>query len=145
MNTSISNLARLDGWDSRIEDVATAHAAIEPVWGVSDCLMAVGEAIHAVVGDNPLAQFKGKYKTEAGAARLMRRNGCADVKQVFELFLGLEPVNRFSARRGDVGVMLINGEYVSGFICSYGFAIKQPDGLAFYPLTDIEQAYKIGV
>lgn len=145
MNSSISNLVRLDSWDNRLEDIASTHASILPEWGASDCLMAVGEAIQAVVGNNPFEQFHKKYRTEAGAAKLMRRHGCENVKQVFETFLGLEPVNRFSARRGDVGVMMLNDEYVSGFICSYGFAIKQPHGIAFYPVSEIEQAYKVGV
>ncbi|MGU3577104.1 DUF6950 family protein [Brucellaceae bacterium C25G] len=145
MSSSISNLVRCEGWDRRLEDVATAHASILPEWGRSDCLMAVGEAINAVVSQNPFERFRGKYKTETGAAKQMRRNGCDNVKQVFETFLSLEPVNRFSARRGDVGVMLLNDEYISGFICSYGFAIKQPHGIAFYPVSEIEQAYKIGL
>jgi hypothetical protein len=74
----------------------------------------------------------------------MRANGCENVKDVFENYLKLEPVNRFSARRGDVGVMLINDEYVAGFICGSGFAVKQPSGLAFFPVTEIEQAYRVG-
>nr|WP_247879102.1 hypothetical protein [Brucella sp. 6810] len=107
--------------------------------------MAAADAIKAVTGEDPLAKFRGKYKTEAGAARKMRQNGCENVKDVFETYLRLEPVNRLSARRGDVGVIRINDEYVAGFICGSGFAVKQPHGLAFFPVTDIEQAYRIGL
>nr|WP_235858948.1 hypothetical protein [[Ochrobactrum] soli] len=106
--------------------------------------MTAADAIEAVIGEHPLAEFRGKYKTEAGAARKMRANGCESVKDVFETYLQLEPVNRLSARRGDVGVMLINDEYVAGFICGSGFAVKQPAGLAFFPVTEIEQAYRVG-
>nr|WP_235964090.1 hypothetical protein [Brucella pseudintermedia] len=98
-----------------------------------------------VTGEDPLAEFRGKYKTETGAARKMRANGCENVKDVFETYLQLEPVNRLSARRGDVGVIRINGEYVAGFICGSGFAVKQPHGLTFLSVTDIEQAYKVGL
>jgi hypothetical protein len=144
MNSSRSNSTRVNGWDRALEDVATAHVDILPEWGVSDCLLTAADAIAAVTGIDPLAGFRGKYKTEAGAARKMRQNGCENVKDVFEHYLGLEPVNRLSARRGDVGVMLINGEYVAGFICGSGFAVKQPYGLTFFPITEIEQAYKVG-
>jgi len=144
MNSSKSNSARISGWDRALEDIATAHVSITPEWGISDCLMTAAEAIEAVIGENPLAEFRGKYKTEAGAARKMRANGCENVRDVFENYLKLEPVNRFAARRGDVGVMLINGEYVAGFISGTGFAVKQPKGLAFYPVTEIEQAYRVG-
>nr|WP_313023125.1 hypothetical protein [Brucella intermedia] len=144
MSSSKSSSDRVPGWDRALEDLATAHVSIAPEWGVSDCLMTAADAIKAVSGDDPLSQFRGKYKTEAGAARKMRANGCENVKHVFESYLQLEPVNRLSARRGDVGVMLINGEYVAGFICGSGFAVKQPHGLAFFPVTDIEQAYRVG-
>ena len=145
MSSSITNSKRVDGWDRALEDVASAHVSIVPEWGVSDCLMTAADAIASVVGIDPLAKFRGKYKTEAGAARKMRENGCLTVKDVFETYLGLEPVNRLSARRGDVGVMVINGEYVAGFVCSYGFAVKQPHGLTFFPITEIEQAYRVGI
>lgn len=145
MKTSKSSSARVSGWDRALEDVASAHISIVPEWGASDCLMTAADAIKAVVGKDPLAKFRGKYKTEAGAARKMRANGCENVKDVFETYLDLEPINRLAARRGDVGVMIINDEYVAGFICGSGFAVKQPDGLAFFPVTDIEQAYKIGL
>jgi len=144
MSISKSSSARVPGWDRALEDLATAHVSIIPEWGVSDCLMTAADAIKAVIGEDPLAKFRGKYKTEAGAARKMRANGCENVKDVFENYLQLEPVNRFVARRGDVGVMLINGEYAAGFISGTGFAVKQTNGLAFYPVTDIEQAYKVG-
>ena len=144
MNSSKSNSARVQGWDRALEDIATAHVSITPEWGVSDCLMTAANAIEAVIGENPLAEFRGKYKNEAGAARKMRANGCENVKDVFETYLQLEPVNRLSARRGDVGVMLINDEYVAGFICGSGFAVKQPVGLTFFPVTEIEQAYRVG-
>ncbi len=145
MNSSKSSSARVPGWDRALEDIATAHVSITPEWGVSDCLMTAADAIEAVIGEHPLAEFRGKYKTEAGAARKMRANGCESVKDVLDTYLQLEPVNRLSARRGDVGVMLINDEYVAGFICGSGFAVKQPHGLTFYPVTDIELAYKVGV
>ncbi|MBC8718837.1 hypothetical protein [Ochrobactrum sp. Marseille-Q0166] len=144
MNSSKLSLDRVAQWDRALEDVATLHIHTPPEWGVSDCLMCAADAIKAVTSIDPLSKFRGKYQTEVGAARKMRQHGCENVKDVFETYLGLERVNRLSARRGDVGVMKINGEYVAGFICGSGFAVKQPIGLAFFPVTEIEQAYKIG-
>lgn len=144
MNSSISSLDRLSGWDRALEDFASGQLTIQPAWGRSDCLLTVSSAIQMITGIDPLEQFRGRYKTEAGAARKMRQNGCANVKDVFETYLSLEPVNRLSARRGDVGVILINGEFTAGFICGYGFAVKQPHGLVFFPVTEIEQAFKVG-
>ncbi|WP_250972480.1 DUF6950 family protein [Agrobacterium rosae] len=137
-------MIRVDGWDRALEDVASAQLTILPEWGTSDCMMSACEAIKAVVGIDPLEEFRGRYKTEAGAAKKMRGLGCNHVKDLFEIHIGLEPVNRFSARRGDVGVTVINDEFVAGFVCSLGFAIKQPHGTIFLPVSEIEQAYKVG-
>ncbi|KIQ05016.1 hypothetical protein RU07_02090 [Agrobacterium tumefaciens] len=144
MSSSISSLARSDGWDRALEDVASAQVPILPEWGTSDCVMSTCEAIKAVVGVDPLEEFCGRYKTEAGAAKKLRGLGCNHVKDLFEIHIKLELVNRFSARRGDVGVTIINGEFVAGFVCSLGFAIKQPQGTIFLPVSEIAQAYKVG-
>lgn len=144
MNTSISNSPRNDGWDRALEDVASAQVPVLPEWGKSDCVMSTCEAIKAVVGIDPLEEFRGRYTTEAGAAKKLRGLGCNHVKDLFEIHIKLERVNRFSARRGDVGVTVINGEFVAGFVCSLGFGIKQPQGTIFLPVSQIEQAYKVG-
>lgn len=144
MSISKSNLTRVDGWDRALEDVASAQVSVLPEWGVSDCLLSTSEAMEAVIGIDPLAKFRGKYATEAGAAKAMRRNRCQNVKDVFETYLKLEPVNRFAARRGDVGVAVINDEFVAGYVCFHGFAVKQPQGTIFLPLDQIHQAYKVG-
>lgn len=144
MSSSISSLARSDGWDRALEDVASAQVSVLPEWGTSDCMMSACEAIKAVVGVDPLEEFRGKYATEAGAAKAMRRNRCQNVKDVFETYLKLEPVNRFAARRGDVGVAVVNDEFVAGYVCFHGFAVKQPQGTIFLPLDQIHQAYKVG-
>lgn len=144
MSSSISNSIRVDGWDRQLEQVATDQVSVLPEWGSSDCLLSTSEAIQAVVGVDPLKKFRGKYTTEAGAAKAMRRNKCQNVKDVFETYIGLESVNRFAARRGDVGVTVINDEFVAGYVCFHGFAVKQPQGTIFLPLDQIHQAYKVG-
>lgn len=144
MSSSILSLPRSDGWERALEDLASAQVSVLPEWGVSDCVMSTCEAIKAVVGIDPLEEFRGRYKTETGAAKRMRGLGCNHVKDLFDVHMMLEPVNRFSARRGDVGVTIINGEFVAGFVCSLGFAIKQPQGTIFLPVIEIEQAFKVG-
>lgn len=144
MSSSILSLPRSDGWERALEDLASAQVSVLPEWGVSDCVMSTCEAIKTVVGIDPLEEFRGRYKTETGAAKRMRGLGCNHVKDLFEVHMRLDPVNRFSARRGDVGVTIINGEFVAGFVCSLGFAIKQPQGTIFLPVIEIEQAFKVG-
>lgn len=145
MNTSISHCKRLDGWELRLAEAITAHVDIVPDWGISDCLMTCGDVMFAVTGINPLEKFRNKYATEQGAAKLMKRNKCNDAEEVFEKYLAMTPVNRLSAHKGDVGVMIINDQITAGFYMELGFAVKVPSGLAYFPITEVKQAFKVGV
>lgn len=144
MNPSISNFDRLPDWDTRLADLSTVQLEVAPEWGSTDCLLTVGEAMEAVTGTNPLAKFKGKYTTEQGAAKLMRRHKCKTVEDVFEKYLKLIPVGRLSARRGDVGVMVIQGQLAAGYFTNHGFAVKQESGLGFFPVTEVKTAFRVG-
>lgn len=144
MNTSISSFERLPDWDFRLAHLSERQLETAPDWGTTDCLLSVGEAMEAVTGTNPLQKFVGKYTTEQGAAKMMRRNKCKNVEDVFEKYLGLTSVGRLSARRGDVGVMEINGDLAAGYFTNHGFAVKQESGLGFFPVTDVKTAFRVG-
>lgn len=135
-------LTRLPDWDRRLARVVEKHLHLPGEWGVTDCGMTVGDAVEAVTGTNPLARFAGRYKTEAGAARLMRKQGWHDMTDVLAS-MGA-PDGRLKAQRGDVATVMQGGQVTAGFVCDRGVAAKSEHGLAFYPVTDIIAAFKIG-
>lgn len=137
-------LTRLPDWDRRLARVTEHHMSLPGEWGVSDCLLTAGDAIEAVTGTDLLAPFRGRYKTEAGAARLMRRNGCETVDDVFRAFFALEPVGRLMAQRGDAGTIMQGDVLTAGYVTEQGFASKGPAGLIFSPVTGIVAAFKVG-
>jgi hypothetical protein len=138
------NLTRLPDWERRLVAVTRQHIAMPGVWGVSDCLLTAADSIEAVTGHDLLAPWRGRYRTEKGAARLMRREGCHDVDDVFRAFFALPPVGRLSAQRGDVGTILQGGQLTAGFVTGEGFAAKGERGLIFHPVTAIVAAFRIG-
>lgn len=146
MNSSISSsdMLRVLKWDLLIADFTSEQINVTPEWGVSDCLMVCGDAMSAIIGFNPLEEFKGTYTTEMGAAKKLRANGCENVQDVFANYLGLEPVNRLQAQIGDVGVTLINGELTAGYYSPMGFVVKSPSGLAIVDILEVIEAYKVG-
>lgn len=145
MSTSISNFKRHPDWENRLVTVMGIHRGQIGEWGQTDCLMTCGDVMQAVVGHNPLAQFIGKYDTESGARKILVKNKCKKLSDVFENFLELEEINRLSARRGDMGIVDINQEPHAGYFTEHGFAVKQPQGQIFLPITDVTKAFKIGV
>lgn len=90
-----------------------------------------------------LAQtIRGKYKTEIGAAKIMKRRGYQSVEDA--LADRFPPVARLKAQRGDVGVYERQGVICAGYVTEYGFAVKAEHGLEFVPQTDIKAAFQVG-
>lgn len=137
-------LTRVPDWDRALPLVVERHMALPGEWGVSDCLLTAGDAIEAVTGVDILAEFRGRYSTEIGAARLMRKHGCENVDDVFRVFFSLPPVGRLMAQRGDVGTVMQGGQLTAGFMTERGFAAKGEHGLVFHDITEIVAAFKVG-
>lgn len=135
-------LVRLPDWDRRLMVVTVHHLSIPAEWGVSDCLLTVADAIEAVTGVDLAAKIRGKYDSEAGAARLLRRRRLETVEDALAKLL--PETGRLLAQRGDVGTIERDGTVAAGFLTDRGFAVKDARGLAFYPQTAIRHAFKVG-
>ncbi|MBX8827265.1 hypothetical protein [Ochrobactrum sp. SFR4] len=135
-------LIRLTDWDRRLTGVTEKHIGLPMVWGESDCLLTVADAIEAITGKDFAEKIRGTYSDEQGAARAMRRRKCATVEDV--LARRFPETGRFSAMRGDVGIVEIEGVITAGYVTEYGFAVRGESGLQFLPLTQIKRAFAIG-
>ena len=123
MSKKLAKAIRAEGWDRRLEDAVSVITSSGPTDGANPDVAAVCEAIAATVGVT--VKPRGK-------------NAKAFVAS-------LDPVNRFSARRGDIGLVFFEGRYSLGVVSGTGLVVRMPEGASIFPLADIEQAYKIGV
>lgn len=126
MSKKLAKAVRADGWDRRLEDAVSIIASSGPTEDAQCDIAAVCDAVAAMVG----VAIKPNPKANGGKA--------------FLECLGLKPVNRFSARRGDVGVVFFEGRHLAGVISSSGFVVRTSTGVSIFSISDIEQAYKIG-
>ncbi|WP_284777063.1 hypothetical protein [Agrobacterium sp. lyk4-40-TYG-31] len=124
MSKKLAKAVRADGWDRKLEDAVSVIASSGPTDEERCDVSAVCDVIAAMAG----VTIKPK---------------AADGKSFFDA-LGLNPINRFAARRGDVGVVFHEGRYLAGIVSSAGFVVRTPSGASIFLITDIEQAYKIG-
>lgn len=138
------DLTRLPDWDRRLARLVSGIADTPGIWGKSDCIMTAAAGIEAVTGTDIMAPWRGRYRTEAGAARWMRKGGCKDVEGLLRDFFGLPPVGRLLAQRGDVGVVERDGALCAGFMCDQGFLVRTETGRAILPQTAIKTAFKVG-
>lgn len=147
MNTliSLSDYDRWQDWARRLVFMASIHVDQPSEWGQSDCFMRCGEAMMAVIGTNPFAEFRGKYSTEAGAAKLMKKHNCVGMGDVFEKVGNLRPINPLQAIRGDMGVVVVQGVEQGGYFTELGLAVAQKQGMKFFDVTDVVKAFQVGM
>ena len=140
----MKKLTRLPDWDRRLAAVTARHMQTRPVWGQSDCLLRVADAVEAVTGEDLAAEIRGKYSSEIGAAKQLRKKKCDDVWQLLSKYF--QPVGRLMAQRGDIVIIEQDGEIAAGFVTEYGVAITTPHGTMFRDQTDpsIRAALKVG-
>lgn len=128
---------RHSDWEKRFVAVTERHLNTPCVWGKSDCLLTVADAVEAITGTDPAADIRGKYRSMPGAYKLIKARGFSDVASV--LAGQFEEIAPALAQRGDIGVY----EKTAGYFCEYGFAVKGDDGLRFIPRTMAERAFKV--
>ncbi|WP_188825110.1 DUF6950 family protein [Brucella endophytica] len=124
-------------WEKRLVVVTERHLRTPCVWGESDCLLTVADAIEAMTGTDYAADIRGKYKSKTGAYRLIKKLGHADLASV--LAGHFEEIPQAIAMRGDVGIY----DSTAGYFTEYGFALKADDGLRFIPRTMATKAFKV--
>jgi hypothetical protein len=137
-------LTRLPDWDRRLARMVSEIGTAPGIWGQSDCLLTAAAGVEAVTGVDIMRPWRGRYKSEAGAARLMRKEGCTDVEDVFRDFFGLPEIGRLMAQRGDVGVVDQDGMICAGFVCDLGFLARTETGRIILPQSAIKTAFKVG-
>lgn len=133
-------MTRVPNWEDRLNAVVATHQAMPGGWGTSDCWTLAMDAVEAVTGSRILEHLS-SYKTETGGYRVFRKHGFETVEQA--LASVLEPVNRLSAQRGDLGVIERDGVISAGVFVSTGFAVRALDGVAILPVTDVKTAFKV--
>lgn len=133
-------MTRIFEWEDRLNMVVAKHQGMPGHWGTSDCWALAMDAVEAVTGDRLLAELS-SYTTEAGGYRLFRKQGFDTVEQA--LASVLEPINRFSAQRGDLGAVERDGVVSAGVFVSTGFAVRSLTDVQFLPVSDVKTAFKV--
>ncbi|MBU2979001.1 hypothetical protein [Alteromonas sp. C1M14] len=92
------------------------------IWGENDCCLFAANALLAQTGYDYAAQYRNRYTTRLGAARVLVNDGHSDLVDVLTSALG-DPVPRLMARRGDVVLVDYEGELTAGIM--YGNVVVQ--------------------
>lgn len=133
-------MVRREDWASRLYQYI-ADVQDEPfAWGAHDCLLFVADCVMAMTGVDYAERFRGRYKTEIGAYRLLKKLG--GMESVLDAYLGVR-VNIKMAKRGDV-VLLDVGHGLTGAICLGATAVSVgPDRMRHVPMRHAVSAWSV--
>ena len=137
-------MTRHEDWEERL----SAHFSETPTcvqrWGVDDCALRACDAIQAITGIDLAAEFRGKYSTEIGATRVIKKfcgGGLEQLAIKVATQYGLKEVPPFCAQRGDV--VLLDADHPSlGIVSLDGWTVKTTgEG---YTLRNCKRAWRVG-
>lgn len=131
---------RAEGWAVALACVVEKHSQLPFEYGVSDCGQLAADAVEAVTGKDILKPYR-SYKTKTGAARILRKAGCYDLGGLFAKHFKEGHIAH--AMRGDIGVVLYQGEIAAGVFTGAGFACKSENGIIFADHNQIKRVFEV--
>lgn len=93
-------MTRLSDWEARLAEYLAGVFHTPHQYGVHDCALHGANAVLAQTGVDHGAPFRGRYTTELGAARALKKHGAGTLEATFDAHLPIIPTAL--ARRGDL-------------------------------------------
>lgn len=134
---------RLPDWFERLSDVIAAHDAMPFAWGKADCFNFAMDAVAAMRGvADPFEAERRRYRTEAGAARALRRLKAADSATLLVRVFEEIPVAMASV--GDLMVMPSdNGVAACGICIGHELLMRGEANLCRVPRSRATRAFRV--
>jgi hypothetical protein len=110
--------------------------------GSNDCFFLGLQIVDALTGTARVKEFKGSYRTLAGAHKALLKRGYESVIPLMETLC--EPIGWGSAHVGDLAVIVeVNGAEHLAFHGGNGWHSITADGPRSWPLSAAKQAFKV--
>jgi hypothetical protein len=147
------SLRRIEGWEGRLAEFVTQARSRPFLTGEFDCCLMPCDAVEMMTGVDPAAALRGRFKTERGALRVLKRfagGGITEVAEKIAAELGAPEVPIRFARRGDI-VLVLDPVFVRapwdallGLCLGRQVAVMAPEGLRLTPMHDLNRAWAVG-
>jgi len=139
---------RVSNWAANMNAVITDNKTTEYVLGKWDCAIFTDLVVYAMTGKSHGKRFKGKYKTEIGYIRALKKQGFRDLKDYLTQCFG-EPISNAGAWRGDLafheGCIGVNAGPFSIFIGVDSLGQQPIEGSNFIALhsSEVKEFFKV--
>lgn len=130
----------------RLFDAVTMRQDRAFQWGVHDCCLFACDVIRDAGGVDYAAPFRGRYRSAAGAARVLRRFAGGGLEAAAEKIAqdnGLEEVPPLMAQRGDFVLLDAAAGPALGVCLGATFIAAGPAGAVTLPLKRARRAWRV--
>jgi len=136
-------MTRIPDWPTALAD-CVSRAREEPfIWGKNDCALFTCDCIMAITGRDYAEKFRGKYGTEKGAYRAIRKiEGVSSLEELATKYLG-DPIPTTYAGRGDVVMTSTPTGPALGIVVNRNAAFRTPSGIEMIPPDRWEKAWRV--
>jgi len=136
-------MKRFDDWPDRLAEFMKREQNRPFAWGESDCALFVCDCILALTGEDLAKDFRGRYTTQRGAYRVLKRIGkVSSLEELATKNLG-PPIQVSYAQRGDVVSIPTSLGTALGIIVGIGAMFKSPSGLVMSDRNNCLQAWRV--
>lgn len=121
-------------------------------WGRHDCALFAAGAVKAMTGEDPAADYRGRYTTLRGGLRLLKKNGFANHAELAEATFEeiRDPEGHpwvAAAQVGDIAAIKVDddGLYALGIVQGSRIYVLRPGeaGIGTVDLLDAERAFRV--
>jgi hypothetical protein len=127
--------SRLPDWAERLAALIEARREVPFAWGVQDCCTLAADAALEMTGSDPMAEWRGRYATEAEAEAVTGSQGLEETVAAALAAWGAPECPVAYAQRGDWALVSVGNQLVCGIALGSVVAAPGRDGLAFVPIS----------
>ena len=131
-------MARLKDWRQRLTTYMAAQARIRP----KDCALWAAGAVEALTGDDPAADYRGKYDEIEDGLKLLRESGFES--HVDLIAASLVEIDAIEAQPGDIAVIDSPAPEALGIVQGPGgIYVLSPFGVGLVPLSSAKRFFGV--
>jgi len=121
-------MTRVEDWPERLDVYIKRCESIPFQYGQHDCCTMASDWVKECTGVDPMAAWRGEYRTATGARRLMHSAGGLEAMVTSKLG---DPIPAAFAQRGDVIMADLNLGPTMGIVLGINAAFPGLDGVEF--------------
>lgn len=133
---------RVEDWPERLHAFIESRRDRSFEWGGNDCCVFCADEALELTGEDPMAEWRGRYDSRLGAARMVVESGCADLAEL--VGTKLPEIPSLTAQRGDWVMFEAEDGPALAVVMGTHAAGVGPQGVTWVPMDRWTRAWKVG-